>query len=664
MYQIERNKKINKYIPETFLELNDIKDHIRYFCNPFLFHGLILEQIEKLNFDLLNQYRIRRKIPEFKFSIDHKKYSLEENINDSDVKNGDIIDFKEYINLNNELRRILQNNVDNLQTKYNNEYFTKRKIERQIDNLNFLSKRICIIIAKAGQGKTNFLCDLVNTTLSAWKSPFIFVNGYDLDATNIENSLLNQFYPISGESLESLLKKIDIYCLDKRSPFILIIDGINENKDNSLLESPLERLTSKLLMYQSIKIIITCRYDYYKRNFQILEQVFCNDVIVIDGFYNKFDTVSQDKLMNNYFHHFGIKATLTNPVKKEFSDNLLLFRLFCEVNSGNSLGVVSEISDYRLFGKYCEKLSSNVGERLRDRGFSFSRQSEIMNIVMKVIAVLIEKEYYENIPLRSILDELESKYRDVFFSFLDENLLITKTINSDGINNEVVNFTFDSCRDYLISLWLIDNFNNDQSKIKQLIINYTKDTHRLSEGIRKNLFLITKNQNNSSVLSFIKGLSWYELVFFNLIFYVEDGNLTSEDVKLVLKNINRNSMISINMLYRYDLSVYKLLNTKMLIDELYTYGDDLLESYVKSFLQLGTYDRFYSYLDKILSDKSRVNQVLILFQFILIISVYQENARKLFKKFEKIYTTESKSIKDDIRNNSKSARLKDYISNL
>lgn len=39
-FQIQKNIKSGKYLPDTFLEKRDLKEHLRYFVDPYLLHHM------------------------------------------------------------------------------------------------------------------------------------------------------------------------------------------------------------------------------------------------------------------------------------------------------------------------------------------------------------------------------------------------------------------------------------------------------------------------------------------------------------------------------------------------------------------------------------------------------------------------------------------------
>lgn len=54
-YQIQKNINSGKYLPNTFLEKRNLKEHLRFFADPYLFSSYIADKIYRFNFHRLNR---------------------------------------------------------------------------------------------------------------------------------------------------------------------------------------------------------------------------------------------------------------------------------------------------------------------------------------------------------------------------------------------------------------------------------------------------------------------------------------------------------------------------------------------------------------------------------------------------------------------------------
>lgn len=84
-------------------------------------------------------------------------------------------------------------------------------------DVEFINKRLCILTANAGQGKTNFICDFAANVLGKRNIPSLYVNGYEVDASNIENSISHAVYPTNTYTFGEILEAIKEYCTYTKS---------------------------------------------------------------------------------------------------------------------------------------------------------------------------------------------------------------------------------------------------------------------------------------------------------------------------------------------------------------------------------------------------------------------------------------------------------------
>lgn len=74
-FQIQKNINSGKYLPDTFLEKRDLKEHLRYFSDPYLFSSYITDKIYHFNFHRLNRGRKIWGKPKFNFNA--KQYQID-----------------------------------------------------------------------------------------------------------------------------------------------------------------------------------------------------------------------------------------------------------------------------------------------------------------------------------------------------------------------------------------------------------------------------------------------------------------------------------------------------------------------------------------------------------------------------------------------------------
>ena len=96
-------------------------------------------------------------------------------------------------------------------------------------------------------------------------------------------------FPTSKASFDETIKGLSTYCKYKRCPVILIIDGLNENPNPEAFSRNLQVFLDAVLQYDCVKVIMTCRTEYYKECFSTFDDAFKDKMIKIDNLNKHFD---------------------------------------------------------------------------------------------------------------------------------------------------------------------------------------------------------------------------------------------------------------------------------------------------------------------------------------------------------------------------------------
>ena len=211
-----------------------------------------MERCDSFELYRLNRNRsITHKSP-FTFDISsYKSCVAEESIG---VFYQRVEEFKEYLRLK----------YDELKSSKSRDYFSSFKFERQHEHLKYVGGKLLLITTSAGQGMTNLVCDLVDRVLLSRRIPFVYLNGYEIWPDNIGQSFADMMLPGSAATFDNAIKEIATYCKYKRCPVIFIIDGLNENPKPEVFASHLEVFLDLVLQYDCVKVLMTCRTEYYQ----------------------------------------------------------------------------------------------------------------------------------------------------------------------------------------------------------------------------------------------------------------------------------------------------------------------------------------------------------------------------------------------------------------
>ncbi len=444
---VKKNISSGKYLPYVYLENREIKQHLRDFVAPYPFCKLLLERCDMMDTYRINRNRQIRHREPFDFDVsEYKNIPAEEQLPDF-YRRG--FELKEY--LNGKFNELHSNNAD---------YLYSSKFGEQVSHLEYIIGRILMITTSAGQGKTNLICDLVDNVLMKRDIPYIYLNGYEIDSSDIYDSFTKAMLPTSNVSFDKAIQSLATYCKYKRSPVVLLIDGLNENPRPNEFSRNLEVFLEAILRYDCVKVIMTCRTEYYADCFSSFDVVFKNRMIKIDDLNKDFDDDEKVRLLENYFEYFSIAAKLDTNVEERLCDDLLLLRIFCEANQGKSMGLVHSIKREELFSEYYERMTNNLISKVWEEENYHLTSTKIQSFIMSLVGYMINNDQFFNVPLSYLECNLNDDEKRIFSRFLDENILLRKdlTPKAKGLfgRNEVVNFTYDAFRDYLLSSYLSD----------------------------------------------------------------------------------------------------------------------------------------------------------------------------------------------------------------
>ena len=578
----ERNVKKNissgKYLPNVFLDDRRIKQFLRDFVDPYTFCKLVLERCNSFELYRLNRNRRITRKPQFDFDISPYKLCVaEESIGTFYQRVG-------------EFQRFLRLKYDELNADKSKDSFSSSKFGTQNEHLHYVGGKLLLITTSAGQGKTNLVCDLVDKVLLTRHIPFVYLNGYEIKPDDVGRSFAEMMLPGTSVSFDNAIKEVATYCKYKRCPIIFIIDGLNENPVPDVFCSHLEVFLDLVLQYDCVKVLMTCRTEYYQEQFASLDASFKERMIKIEGLNKHLNDEEKNKLLQNYLTYFGIKASIDDYVKDALCNDLLLLRIFSEANQGKTLGYVHSIKREELFAEYCELMTQKLIEKVQNEQHYKLEMSSVSSFMENMVSYMICNDSFFNVPLQQILRSFANTEVEIFKRFLDENILLRKDLAPDAkgafSHKEVVNFTYDSFRDYLISAYLSDNIRpNNPSEYERLVKSYTSVGHQLREGLTPFLFVHAKNNNQKDACNFLAQLDWYENIFELYIWQVNEDSIDESDVKAVQNLLSKEDpqYVACQLVYwkRWNTEWHKLLNIRLLLNHLASLDDNSLNVFLE-----------------------------------------------------------------------------------
>lgn len=599
--RIVKMKSSTKYIPEVFMEIDDLKEKARYFTDPILFWQKATEDVNRLDFHTLNKYNRKFGLPIFNSTLP-KNFKKNIKISEISERSKELIKFLEskiseldfyvYKNIKNKIHEDGQFNFQEQGLQYQFITLYQSKFREILNFVNLFNKRVLFITSKAGQGKTNFVCDFTENVLSKKEQLSLFLNAKELSfSREIEKFLYVKLLKNKhGSGFEELMNKIESICKKENKLFIFIIDGLNENSNTIIFSEQLENFVDNLMKFNFIRIIFTCRTEYFEQRFSNFKKAnFSEKIIFIDDIHSKMRKVKKGRLVKAYFNFFNIYCEgISKDASDQIANDPLLLRFFCEAYGDHlskkkiNIPKIYDIYKENLFRKYYDGKLKEIEVKTKE---PFLRH-KFKNILNKIIEYMIKNCRFVDIPISDIFsgnDDLKLLDR-----ILDEDIILRKDLTENGLGSiidqksEVVNFTFNEFRDFLLSDYLIfEVFKKSAKKFEGLIDEFIKAKSPVAEGLSKYLFYISKRVSFDKKLEerlgldskqlgqLINGKPWYNKIFIECIFSTDDAFITDYDLNKVkeyfMKNVNNSSFVIVTLMNRYNIDYYKNLNIKFLM---------------------------------------------------------------------------------------------------
>lgn len=603
--QINKNIRSGKYIPETFLEIGSLKDRYRYFCHPMLFSQLLYERAERKSFDYFDSCQRDVGAKELCYDVSNILRNPASEFNEVYAKSTALNDYM------HDVFQVLSN-TGNFGRGFS------RKVEKYIRDLDYLRNRIAIITEDAGRGKTNFISDLANKCLIRYEIPVIYINGNQLDANNVADSIAHQIYPAEHRSLQEIIVAMEDFCKAEGKPVVLILEGLNECQMPKKLQGELCLLLDELLKYDYLKTILTCRTVYYQSNFLQIEQQFKDVVVKTDSLYKHLHDEQKKRLFGNYLRHFSITARFSENVEKKLLHNMLLLRIFCEAYEGKDLQFVYTIRKHELFSLYYEKMKKMVLEVLDDS--TMLNEYDVDNLFSIIAELMITKQQYEMIPDTEVFAYIDYEKRKLFNQILDNNILIRKDPKIDGGRLvEGLNFTYDEFRDFILAKHLSEViWQKNKDQFTSFIEENTKANQQLAEGMAPFLFLMSAGDDEKH--NVLKQQSWYPDVFDTYVWDVNPDRLSEKDVDFLKKRIAvdcRHYFVRLVCWGNWQKEPSEKIHAGLFYEYLDTLDDDQLHGCLDEILRRAVYKE---------GDESERDKMIMAFESMLDEGAYQDDS--------------------------------------
>lgn len=382
----------------------------------------------------------------------------------------------------------------------------------------------------------------------------------------------NRFF----EKLEYIAKK-------EGKKIIVVIDGLNENDNLQNFSINLMSFVGYLNKYENIRVVLSCRKEYFQERFQGLNHLREEKNIYCIKKSFEVEQELEERVLMKYFKYFNIKiGILSEEVIDKLLENPLLLRFFCEAYEGLKCSQINSLYKYDLFQKYTQK----IYEKIEVKGKTESELDNIFNIISKY---MLESNSFTQIPIDIIKDK--NFIKEIIFEEVIFKDGFIETITRHKKIVETISFTFDEYRDYNLAWYIMDNYTDE--KILELMKSL-KNTS-VKEGIYRYIYSISK-LGRKTLLEKIDFEEWTIEPFLEYVFAEDDSKIESNDLLKLEKIFNLNSEYNLKIfrnLFMRRGENYKNLN----INTVFIFIKKMKrKNYIENFLSNFNVNKKYGYM--------------------------------------------------------------------
>ena len=227
------------------------------------------------------------------------------------------------------------------QKEYITKFFQEElpRLEDDIKRMHYCQKKILMINAEAGMGKTHYMCATAQRLSQRMNVYLLFGSRFN----TIEDFDL-QLVRMSGMKNKSL-EDLDDAMEEQHSNALIIIDAINEGATNVFWNTALRSLESKINELRNLRVIVT----YRKGDFESLDFLSNWEQTSMTGYGPRVH-----EAIEKYFAYYKIKdedSSISNRFLREFTNPLFL-NIFCQVVSQDFSFMKHDFSYIELYRKY------------------------------------------------------------------------------------------------------------------------------------------------------------------------------------------------------------------------------------------------------------------------------------------------------------------------
>ncbi|WAR43332.1 SMEK domain-containing protein [Methylomonas rapida] len=438
--KIEDEKRTKKYIPSVFVETSETKEEMRYFANPMFFYRKIDDDLRRIDLAYFNELLGMAKIEPVADNL--------RGITTLTAPNN-LSELRARLVQQRTALEAIQEHVspfswygDRAERFAPSDYLTGywevfrhsiessgsgvfRSLEKVSKKIGIAQAKIFLVTGMAGQGKTNFICDLIENQFRAFEVPTIFIparslNDYPRPSRILSYIRNNRFAP-DVSNLHDLLTLLNNVAEECQKPFVIAIDGINEVGDLDGFVAELRVFLEALCQYDFVKIVITCRSEFFDHKFaDVFERQFSDHLYRVKDLRNEMSEDNKSRLLSSYLRHFKIKANFSKRSTEFLENDLILLRIFSEIHEDKDIGYVPDIYKGDIFEKYLV---------MKVEGFPTYLRQKALKSLYKICSQMLADENFSLISVEGF-DDTE---RQIIERLIGEDIILRREVPSVGL---------------------------------------------------------------------------------------------------------------------------------------------------------------------------------------------------------------------------------------
>lgn len=561
--QLDYEKKSGKYIPDIFIETRETKNLARSFAHPVLFFRRTLDSLRRFNIPGGNRFLAKAGLPPLPFPK-LTPYCVNGRLADVDAAiTGLAIQLAELTDVLTKYEAASHKEPPPFPVRTERKHFYEQNSYtlhsfgwglkyRLTDLLNELAAtraRVFILTGRAGQGKTNLVCDFVENFLWKHGIPCAYVSGRRLAASqtaDLGDAIQRLLFEGKSTSFAEAAGLLTAHANRINKPFVLIIDGLNEHHRISEFAEQLEQFIEAVIEHPHLKLFLTCRSEFFQQRFgKLAKGPLAAHTFLLEANEHRLEEERYDEMLAGYFKFFKVRAEMVSEqVIESLKSDILLLRFFCEAYGargkpkGYKQTFIANIYREQIFQIYLQRKLGTADAFLRlvtGKVNPIDPKADLRAVLEHAVRHMLQVWRFSDVPASVI----PSTLNDALFALLDEELILRRDVPPGpsifSPSAETINFTFDEFRDFLIAQYLLHRvYVTDRAAFEQYIARNDPKDSQIIEGIKKFLFYASRHMDNEEFWKFYRDQPWYKDVYDHELFNIDTKLLRPDDRDLVV----------------------------------------------------------------------------------------------------------------------------------